>query len=152
DAARGARCGDPEPAPRRPESQQTLPAPSFRCSQGQPPFASAIGDRCDAACVLAAAAVEDDCLDTGVLRALCDELADLARLGGLVAVERAQIGLHGRGRSDGDALRVVDDLNEDVASRAVHDEAGTRLGADDLLAQAGVATDASSRTTLSPRY
>ena len=55
-------------------------------------------------CVLVATAVEDDGLDAGGLGALGDELADLAGLGGLVTVERTQVGLEGRGRGDGVAL------------------------------------------------
>ena len=56
-------------------------------SQVQPPFAGAVGDRRDTARVAVATAVEHDVLDAGGLRALGDELADLARLGGLVTVE-----------------------------------------------------------------
>ena len=42
--------------------------------------------------------------------ALGDELADLAGLGGLVALEGAQVGLHAAGRRERLADEVVDDL------------------------------------------
>src|SRR5690606_9337956 len=69
---------------------------------------------------------------------LGDELADPAGLGGLVAVQRAQVRLHGRRRDHGVAAGVVDDLDEDVTRGAGDHQAGTLGGADDLLAQAQV--------------
>ena len=70
--------------------------------------------------------------------ALGEQLADLLGLRGLVTVEGTQVCLERRGGGQRVALAVVDDLHEDVAGRAVHDEARTRLGADDALAQPGV--------------
>src|SRR5690349_377778 len=67
----------------------------WRWSQGQPAFPSAVRDGGDATVVLVAAAVEDDGVDAGGLRALGDELADLLGLGGLVTVEGPDVGLHG---------------------------------------------------------
>ena len=59
-------------------------------SQGQTTFTGAVRDGGDPTGVLVAATVEDDSLDTGRLGAGRDQLADLAGLGGLVAVERSQ--------------------------------------------------------------
>src|SRR3954447_16889496 len=70
-------------------------------SQRQPTLAGAVGDGRDPAVVLVAPTVEDDGLDAGVLRPRGDELADLAGLGGLVALEGAQVRLHRRRRRHG---------------------------------------------------
>ena len=67
-------------------------------------------------------------------------------LGGLVTVEGTEVGLEGRRGREGVALAVVDDLHEDVTGRTGDDEARTQLGADDLLAKAGVAARTRSRS------
>src|SRR5690606_25058128 len=103
-------------------------------------FAGAVGDCRDTTGVTVSTAVEHDLGDTGSLRALGDEFADLAGLGGLVTVERTQVRLERGRRGDGAALAVVDQLDEDVASRTVDDEARTHLGAHDLLAKTGMTT------------
>ena len=84
----------------------------LRRSQAQTSFAGAVGDSRDTSCVLAAATVKDNCLDTGLLGALGDELADLACLGGLVTVERAEIRLERGCRSDRVALGVIDIISK----------------------------------------
>ena len=60
-------------------------------------------------------------------------------------VQQKGAGLERRCRRHGVTLAVVDQLHEDVAGRAVDDETRTRLGADDLLAKAGVTTRAGVR-------
>src|SRR6478735_4576233 len=78
------RCG---PAIRCSSSQSSpcscssLPA----SSEAQAFLARTVGQGRDATGVPVATAVEDDLGDAGALRALRDELADLTRLGGLVA-------------------------------------------------------------------
>src|SRR6476661_9112533 len=121
---------------------------SRSCSQGQTAFAGALGDRRDPAVVLVATTVEHDGLDAGVLGTGGHELADPLGLGRLVAVEGAQVGLHRRGRGDGLADGVVDDLHEEVTAGPRHDEAGARRGAGDLLATANLATDGGGRLGL----
>src|SRR5690606_14423461 len=79
-------------------------------------------------------------LDAGGLGALGDQLADLAGLGGLVALEGAQVGLERRRGGHGAALAVVDELHEHVARRPGHDQARALGGADDLLAKTRVTT------------
>ena len=65
--------------------------------------------------------------------------AGLVRLGGLGL---AQVRLHGRGRREGLAEAVVDDLDEDVARRAGDHQTGTLGGADDTATDAQMATAA----------
>jgi len=55
------------------------------CSQLKPAFPGAVGERRDPAVVTVAATVEHDARDAGVCRAAREQLADLARLGRLVA-------------------------------------------------------------------
>src|SRR6478672_4663249 len=121
-----------------------------RCgsSQSQPTLAGTVGDRRDTAVVAVATTVEHDGLDAGSLRTLGEELADLAGLGRLVAVEGPQVRLHRGGRRQGLAHGVVDDLDEDVTARARHHHARTQRGAVDLLADAQVATTASGALAL----
>ena len=69
----------------------------------------------------------------------------LRGLGGLVAVEGAQVGLHGRGRRQRLADQVVDDLHGDVLGRPGHHQARTLGGAGDLLAAAHLAAQARLR-------
>src|ERR1700710_3190463 len=108
-------------------------------SERQAALAGAVRKGRDATVVLVAGAVEDHALDTSGLRALGDELADLACLGGLVTLDRADVVLHGRGRRERLADQVVDDLHADVLRGARHHEATTLRGAVDLLAAAQLA-------------
>src|SRR5450631_3755633 len=120
----------PAPVPRRwgpgirRSSSQKSRAP--RASQGQTALARTVSQRRDTAVVTVATAVKDNRIDTGALGPLSEQLANLARLGGLVAVEGAQVGFHGRGRGHRRAERVVDDLHEDVPTRTRHDQARTQ--------------------------
>src|SRR5690606_32545644 len=105
----GGRRADRETAPparcRRQSRKWQQPLRSLRSpcchSQCQTPFAGALGDGGDTTRVAVAATVEHCLGNAGGLRALGDELADLASLGGLVALERAQVGLERRSRRDG---------------------------------------------------
>src|SRR5690606_30516845 len=63
----------------------------------------------------------------------------LLGLGGLVAVERAQVRLHGGSRRERASLEVVDDLRDDVLARAGDDEARTLRRTLDFLATADLA-------------
>src|SRR3954468_12671502 len=85
------------------------------CSQAQAALTGAVGHRRDPAVIAVATAVEDDRLDAGLPGPFRDALADLTGLGRLVAVEGAQVRLHGRGVRQGVAPGVVDDLGDDVA-------------------------------------
>src|SRR3954471_11865275 len=109
------------------------------CSQAEAALAGAVGDRRDPAVVAVAAAVEDNRVDAGRAGPLGDALADLAGLGGLVAVEGAQVGLHRRGVGQRVTLSVVDDLGHDVPRGAGDDEAWTLRRAGDVLAHPQVA-------------
>src|SRR3954454_7279302 len=146
----------PRPPRRPPESPPVAPRrwgpgisrSSSRCvrgcacgrgSQDQPRLAGAVGDGRDPAGVAVATPVEHDRLDAGVLGALGHQLADLLGLGGLVALEAAQVGLHRGRRGQRVAGHVVDDLDEDVPRGAGHDEAGPRRRTAELLAHAQVA-------------
>src|SRR5207244_1001072 len=91
-------------------------------SKLQSPFARRIGQRLDASVEKVAAAVEHHALDLGRLRVLCQQLADLGRLGRLVAFERLLDLQPGRGR-DRPAVRIVDELGDDPPIRAGDDEA-----------------------------
>ena len=66
----------------------------------------------------------------------------LRALAVLSPVDRADVGLHGRGGRERLADQVVDDLHGDVLRGARHDEARTLRGAADLLASADLATRA----------
>ena len=55
----------------------------------QATLAGAIRECCHTTVVLIAASVKRDCLDTGLLRASSDELADLSSLGRLVITDDA---------------------------------------------------------------
>ena len=73
--------------------------PGFKAAKASV-IEGAVGDGRDTTGVAVSAAVEDDVGDAGSLRALGDELADLAGLGGLVTVEEVRIHLleeHGLG-------------------------------------------------------
>src|SRR5437667_9507648 len=100
---RSRRSPPPAPVPRRwgpgirssssqyeRSSAQTSLAPSER----QPALASALCERSHPAVVTVAATVEHDSVDPRGLGARRDQLTDLAGFGGLVATERAQLGLH----------------------------------------------------------
>src|SRR5690606_1000256 len=84
--------------------------------------------------------------DASGLGALGDELADLLRLRGLVALEYAQIGFHRRGRRERTALEVVDDLSDDVLAGAGHDQARTLGRTVELLAPTDLTAQARSLT------
>src|SRR5450759_551248 len=99
------------PGIRRSSSQKSRTA---RASQGQTALACTVSDCRDAPVVLVAAAVEHNGVNPGTLGALGDQLANLAGLRGLVTIEGTQVCFHRRGRSQGLAQRVVDDLPEDV--------------------------------------
>src|SRR3954453_23356101 len=103
-------------------------------SERQPAFAGAVSECCDAAVVLVAGAVEHHAVDTGGPGPLGDELADALGLGGLVTVERAQVGLHGGRRHERLADEVVDDLHGDVLRGARAHEPWSLRRAGDLLA------------------
>src|SRR6185312_12001432 len=129
------------------QRSQLLQSPEFpfRCSQRsqcQPTFTCAVGNRCNAAVVPVAAAVEDHSLNTSSLGTLGHELADALCLGGLVAVEGPQIGFHGGSGRHGDALAVIDNLDKDVACGAVNHQARTDRGTGDALADAQMAAAA----------
>src|SRR6478735_6283738 len=103
-------------------------------SEREATLAGAVGERGDAPVVLVAGAVEDHALDTGGLGALGDELTDLAGLGGLVALEGADVGLHCARVRQRATDQVVDDLHGDVLGRAGDDQARALRGPGDLLA------------------
>src|SRR5699024_11219514 len=99
-------------------------------------------DGCHAAGVLVAAAVDPDGVDPGGLRTLADQGPDGARLVRLAAVRAAQVRLHGRGRREGPAQAVVDDLHEDVARRAGDHQTGALGSAADAAADTQVTPSA----------
>src|SRR5829696_4931862 len=104
-------------------------------SELQPGAAGRVGERRDPAVVLVAAAVEDHRGDAGRPGPLGQQLADPAGGRGLVAVDLQPVR---RGRGQGDAADVVDDLRVHVPGGPGHDEARARCRAADLLAQPGV--------------
>src|SRR3954447_8431195 len=114
-------------------------------SEGQSALTGGIGEGRNAAVVLVARAVEDDGLDARALRPLGHQLADLLGLGGLVALEGAQVGFHGGGRDQRLAHEVVDDLHADVLGRPGHDQARPVRGARDLLAAPHLTVEARLR-------
>src|SRR5699024_5026485 len=116
--------------------------------QCQPTFTCALSNSSHATVVLVAAAVEDNCFDASSLGALCNELANLLGLCGLVGIACAKICFHGRSAGQGDTLRVVYDLYEDVTSRAVDNQAWTNGGTNDVLAQTLMTTTALSGLAL----
>src|SRR5262249_27262799 len=88
--------------------------------------------RLGASVVEIAAAVEHGAVDVGVLGLLRQQLADLARLRCLVALERLDLQpAGGRNRA---AVRVVDELRDDAAIRARDDQARPLGRAGDLPA------------------
>jgi small subunit ribosomal protein S5 len=93
---------------------------------------------------LVAGTIEDHGLDAGGLGPLGDQLADLLGLGGLVASERAQVGLHARGGDQRVAGEVVDHLDTDVLRRTGDHQARPLRGAEQLLAPAQLALQASA--------
>src|SRR3954453_6620860 len=111
-------------------------------SEAQAALTGAVRQGRDATVVLVAGPVEDHAVDPGRLGPLDHQLADLLGLGGLVAVEAAQVRLHGGRRRDGLAHQVVDDLDGDVLRRARHDEARTLRRTRDLLATTDLTTQA----------
>src|SRR3954453_18337405 len=111
-------------------------------SERQAALTSGVGQGRDATVVPVARAVEDHGLDARALRALGHQLADLLGLGGLVGLERAQVGLHGGGGDQRLALEVVDHLHADVLGGAGDDQSGTLGGAVDLLAAPHLAEQA----------
>src|SRR3954451_16118266 len=103
-------------------------------SELQSGFAGGVGEGRDPSRVRVPTAVEDDLGDAGRLGGVGELRAELLGLRGLVAVAQ----LVRRGRRQGDALAVVDHLDEQVARRPGDDQARTLGTADDLLAQAEV--------------
>src|SRR6478752_3224776 len=105
----------PVPPPRRwgPAIRRSFSLVRF-CSQAQAGLAGAVGDRRHPAVIAVPAAVEDDRIDSGLAGPFRHALADLAGLGGLVAVENTQVRLHRRGVRQGVTPGVVDDLGHDV--------------------------------------
>src|SRR5262245_15012180 len=102
------RRSPPERCPRwAPLMRCPLPCLSTWVSEGQAALTGGIGQGRDATVVLVARTVEDHGLDARALCALGHELADLLGLGGLVALERAQVGLHAGGGDQGLADEVV---------------------------------------------
>src|SRR5437870_11644874 len=97
----------------------------------QPFLASAVGERLDATVVKVAAPVEDDGLDPGALGCAGEAPADLAGLRLLVALERLRQVRPVRA-GERAAGAVVDDLREDAAVRAEHDQARALGRAADL--------------------
>src|SRR5262249_7748947 len=100
------------------------------CSNLQPCCALGVGQRLDASVVEVAAAVENDAVDLGLLGFLREQLADLGRLRGLVALER--LDLQPAGRRNGAAVRVVNELRDDAAIGARDDQARALGRAGDL--------------------
>src|SRR5690606_4264248 len=123
----------------------------FQSLELQTVVAGGVGQGRDAAVVLEPTAVEHDRFDAGFLRTLGDELADLFGLGGLVALEVAQAGLHRRRGGQRVALHVVDDLGHDVLRGAEHRQARLLGRAGDLLAATEVAPVLRDPTTLGDR-
>ncbi len=116
-----------------------LGSDSLRRSQVQPPLSRAFGDRGDATGVPVATTIEHDIRDAGLLRALGDQLADLARLGGLVA-RRTSAGPP-RASTPTTSVRLV--LSSTTCTKTCRAERvttrrGRALRAHDLLAKARV--------------
>src|SRR4051794_7383608 len=135
------RCPRWAPLMRCPLSLKSAGVARWR-SEGQAALTGGVGEGRNAAVVLVARAVEDDGLDARALRPLGHQLADLLGLGGLVALEGAQVGLHGGGRDQRLAHEVVDHLHADVLGRAGHDQARPLGRPVDLLAAPHLAVEA----------
>src|SRR5512139_738393 len=103
-------------------------------SELEPLLARAVRQSGDAAVVLVAGAVEHDRADARLHSTLREELAHLARLGGLVAGVGTEVGLHRRRGGERVARGVVDDVGEHVRGRAGHDQPRPCDRAQDLLA------------------
>src|SRR6185437_703870 len=134
----------PPPPPRR-GAPGISPSSSLYCrarSQLQAAFPGAVGEGRDPAVVAVAATVEHHGLDAGVLGALREQLAHLARLGGLVALGRADRRVQGGRGGQRAAHAVVDDLREHVPRRPVDDQPRPGRAAGDLLADPQVPTGA----------
>src|SRR5690606_37513059 len=107
---------------------ESLRRSPLRALELQPRFARRVGDRAHPAVIQIAAAVEDHLRDTLRLRALGDRPADHLRAGDVAAArvrtERAlERRLGRRGRRDGRAREVVDDLRVGVRHAAEHRQA-----------------------------
>jgi hypothetical protein len=99
-------------------------------SERQAALTGGIGQRCDAAVIHVAAAVEHDFLDAGSQGALGDQLADFdgRRLVGARLDLALDALVERRGRGERGALTVVDDLGLDMLARAEHAEARAATG------------------------
>src|SRR5207245_1185356 len=106
-------------------------------SKGQASFAGALGERLHASVVEVAAAVEDACLDPGLLSSSGERLADLARLVALVALERLLQLLPARGGKRL-GLGVVDELRVDAQVRTEDGQARPLRGTGHLSAHAAM--------------
>src|SRR4051794_15170642 len=111
-----------------------------RGSELQAALARSLGERADAAVVAVAAAVEDDGLGAGVLRALRDQLA--GALGLLHPRQLAQVGLGPVDGGERVAAHVIDDLGLHTAVRAEDREPRAIAGAGHLRADAAAAAQA----------
>src|SRR4051812_9347491 len=98
--------------------------------ESQAGFASALGERADAAVVAVAAAIEDAGVDSGVLGALGEQLARLLRL--LGRLQLAQVALDPRSRGERAPGAVVHQLREDASIGSEHGQPRTLGGAADL--------------------
>jgi hypothetical protein len=98
--------------------------------------------------VLVTTAVEDNCFDTGSLRTLGNELANALGLGGLVAFECTKVGFQSGRARYGQALGVIDNLDEYVACGTVDDQTRTNSRTGDALADTKLAAAARSRLAL----
>src|ERR1700691_4108081 len=110
-------------------------------SQLQPAFTGTVGESSDPAVVAVTATVEHHGLDAGLRRAPREQFADLARLGGLVALARPDRRVQGGRGGERTAHVVVDDLREHVPRRPVDDQPGPDRAAADLLAYPQVPAD-----------
>src|SRR3954454_14664997 len=111
-------------------------------SEREAALAGALGEGGDPPVVLVAGAVEHHALDACSLGPLGDELADLARLGRLVAVEGAEVRLHRARGSPRPGAQVVDGMDADVLGGPGDDEARALRRSGHLLA----ATDLTTQT------
>ena len=96
--------------------------------------------------VLVTTAVEDNSFDTGSLGTLGYELANALGLGGLVTVECTKVGFQCGGARYGQALGVIDNLDEYVACGAVDDQTRTYSRTGDALADTKLAAAALKQT------
>src|SRR5579872_6558163 len=115
------------------------------CSQLEATFTCTVGDGGDPAMVLVAAAVEDHGADAGGLGPLREQLADLARLGGLVALGALDGTVERGGLRQRMALGVVDDLREHMPRGPVDDQPRPARAAGYLLPDPQMPPDAAGR-------